>query len=172
MRKNIPQDGDCFQYSKNYLENTYIGKETKSFSKPPRLPLDIWNVCDEIFNNEPTTNNQTEQWCRNFTAEQPGIQTPGKSFLGLRREDTLTIKLLFKELKDKTCTDPKPAQLARILERNIRFELIVNSFDVCNLNYLSQITNNNFFIKSLVLFITVILSSFRINTNIKEIMLY
>jgi len=80
----------------------------------------------------------------------------------------LAIKLLFKELKDKTYIDPKPAQLARILERNIRFELIVNSFDVCNLNYLSQITNNNFFIKSLVLFITVILSSFRINTNIEE----
>ena len=35
-----------------------------------------------------------------------------------------------------------------------------------------QMINNNFFVKSLVLFITVILSSFRINTNIEEIMLY
>ena len=51
-----------FQYSKNYFENTYIGNETKSFKKPPRLPLEIWDVYDEILNNEPTTNcNQTER---------------------------------------------------------------------------------------------------------------
>ena len=96
-------------------------------------------------NNEPTTNNQTERWFRSFTADQPGIQTAGKSFLGLRREDTLA-KLLFKELKDKTYIDPKAAQSARILERNKRFKQIVNSFDVCNLNYRSHITNYNFFV--------------------------
>ena len=84
-------------------------------------------------NNEPTINNHTERWFRSFTADQPRIQTAGKSFLGLRCEDTLAIKLLFKEFKDETYTDPKPAQSARILERNIRFKLIVNSFDVCNL---------------------------------------
>ena len=61
------------------------------------FPLEIWNVCDEILINEPTTNNQTERWFRSFTADQPGIQTAGKSFLGLRRED-------FKELKDTTYT--------------------------------------------------------------------
>ena len=82
------------------------------------FPLEMWNVCDEILNNEPTTNNQTERWFRSFTANQPGIQTSGKSFLGLRREDTL-FKLLFKELKDKTYSDPKTVQSARILERNL-----------------------------------------------------
>jgi len=46
------------------------------------FPLEIWN-------NEATTNNQTERWFRSFTADQPGIQTAGKSFLGLRREDWL-----------------------------------------------------------------------------------
>ena len=61
------------------------------------FPLEIWNVCDEILINEPTTNNQTERWFRSFTADQPGIQTAGKSFLGPRRED-------FKELKDTTYT--------------------------------------------------------------------
>ena len=105
------------------------------------FPLEMWNVCDEILNNEPTTNNQTERWFRSFTADQPGIQTAGKSFLGLRREDTL-FKLLFKELKDKTYSDPKTVQSARILERNVRFKLIVNSFDLCNTNYLMQIINN------------------------------
>ena len=124
-----------------YFENTYIGKETKSFRKPPMFPLEMWNVCDEILNNEPTTNNQTERWFRSFTADQPGIQTAGKSFLGLRREDTLA-KLLFKELKNKTYSDPKTVQSARILERNVRFKLIVNSFDLCNTNYLMQIINN------------------------------
>ena len=68
---------------------------------------------------------------RSFKADQPGIQTAGKSFLGLRWEDTL-VKLLFKELKDKTYTDP--SQSTRILERNIWFKRIVNYFDVCNLN--------------------------------------
>ena len=58
---------------------------------------EIWNVCDEILINEPTTNNQTERWFRSFTADQPGIQTAGNSFLDLRRED-------FKELKDTTYT--------------------------------------------------------------------
>ena len=82
------------------------------------------------------------------------------------------VKLLFKELKEKTYTDPQPSQSARILERNIRLKQIVNYFDVCNLNYLLQIMNNIFFVKLLVLFITVMLSSFRINTNIEEIMLY
>ena len=61
------------------------------------FPLEIWNVCDEILINEPTTNNQTERWFRSFTADQPGIQTAGNSFLDLRRED-------FKELKDTTYT--------------------------------------------------------------------
>ena len=158
----------AFSAARIILRTLTLEREPRASVNPRGFLQKFGNVCDEIFNNEPTTNNQTEQWCRNFTAEQPGIQTPGKSFLDLRREDTLAIKLLFKELKDKTYIDPKPAQLARILERNIRFELIVNSFDVCNLNYLSQITNNIFFIKSLVLFITVILSSFRINTNIEE----
>jgi len=64
-----------FQYSKNYFENTYIGKGTKSFRKPPRLPLEICNVCDAILNNETTINNQ--RWFRSFTADQPGIQTAG-----------------------------------------------------------------------------------------------
>jgi len=63
-KKNILQDRDFFQYCQNYLENTYIGKGTKSFRKTPRLPLEILNVCDEILNNEPTTNNQTERWFR------------------------------------------------------------------------------------------------------------
>ena len=76
---------------------------------------------------------------RSFKADQPGIQTAGKSFLGLRWEYTL-VKLLFKELKDKTYTDSKPAQSARFLERNTRFKLIVNSVDVSN--YLIQIINN------------------------------
>ena len=48
------------------FENTYIGKGTESSRKPPRLPLDIWNVWDEIFNNEPTTNNQSERWFRQW----------------------------------------------------------------------------------------------------------
>jgi len=43
--KNILQDRDFLQYCQNYLENTYIGKGTKSFRKPPRLPLEILNVC-------------------------------------------------------------------------------------------------------------------------------
>ena len=98
MRKKY-SPGDFFQYCRNYLENTYIGKETKSFRKPPRLPLEIWNVCDEM-NKEPTTNNQTAQWYRSFTADQPGIQSAGKSFLGLKRRDSFA-KLLFKELKER-----------------------------------------------------------------------
>jgi len=65
----------------------------------------------------------------------------GKSFLGLRREDTLA-KLLFKELKDKTYIDLKAAHSARILERNKRFKQIVNSFDVSNTNYLMEIIDN------------------------------
>ena len=54
-------------------------------------------------------------------------------------------KLLFKELKDKTYSDRKTVQSARILERNVRFKLIVNSFDLCNTNYLMQIINNLIF---------------------------
>ena len=86
-------------------------------------------------------NSDYEWGFRSFTADQPGIQTAGKSFSGLRREDTLA-KLLFKELKDKIYSDPKTVQSARILERNVRFKLIVNSFDLCNTNYLMQIINN------------------------------
>ena len=51
-------------------------------------------------NKEPTTNNQTEQWYRSFTADQPGIQSAGKSFLGLKRRDSFA-KLLFKQLKER-----------------------------------------------------------------------
>jgi len=28
------------------------------------FPLEIWNVCDEILNDEPTINNQTKRWFR------------------------------------------------------------------------------------------------------------
>ena len=93
--------------------------------------------------NPPQTTKLNDGLVRSFKADQPGIQTAGKSFLGLRWEDTL-VKLLFKELKDKTYTDPQPSQSARILERNIRLKQIVNYFDVCNLNYLLQIMNNIF----------------------------
>ena len=61
---------------------------------------------------------KTERWFRSFTAVQPGIQTTGKSFLGLRRKGPLAVKLLLKELKDKTNTNPTPAQSARIFDRN------------------------------------------------------
>ena len=53
-----------------------------------------------------------------------------------------SLLLLFKERKDKTYTDSKPAQSARFLERNTRFKLIVNSVDVSNSSYLIQIINN------------------------------
>ena len=85
-----------------------------------------------IMNPQQTTK-LNDSLVRSFKADQPGIQTAGKSFLGLRWEYTL-VKLLFKELKDKTYTDPQPSQSTRIPERNIRFKLIVNYFDVCNLN--------------------------------------
>ena len=116
---------------RTFLRTLTIEKGTKSFRKPPRLSLEILNLRDEILNNEPTTNNQTKRWFKSFTADQPGIQN--------RREDTLA-KLLLKELKDKTYTDPKPVQSARTLERNIRFKLIVNSFDV--LQFKLSFTNN------------------------------
>ena len=83
------------------LKTLTIEKGTKSFRKPPRLSVEILNLRDEILNNEPTMNNQTKRWFKSFTADQPGIQN--------RREDTLA-KLLLKELKDKTYTDPKPVQ--------------------------------------------------------------
>ena len=82
-----------------------------------------------------------EPCCFVFEKRGKNILQDGKSFSGLRREDTLA-KLLFKELKDKTYSDPKTVQSARILERNVRFKLIVNSFDLCNTNYLMQIINN------------------------------
>ena len=44
------------------------------------LPLEIWNVCDDILIDEPTIYNQTERWFRSFTADQPGIQTAGSTF--------------------------------------------------------------------------------------------
>ena len=121
-RKNILQDGDFFQYSKNYFENTYHWKGNQKLQKTPEAFFRNLNLCDEILNNEPTTNNQTKQCFKSFTADQPGIQN--------RREDTLA-KLLLKELKDKTYTDPKLVQSARTLERNIRFKLIVNSPSIC-----------------------------------------
>ena len=37
--------------------------------EPPRLSLEIWNVCDDILIDEPTINNQTERWFRSFTAD-------------------------------------------------------------------------------------------------------
>ena len=48
-----------FQYCQNYFENPYIKKETKSFITP-EAPLEICDVCDEILNNEPNINNETE----------------------------------------------------------------------------------------------------------------
>jgi hypothetical protein len=61
--KNILQDRDFFQYCQNYLENTYIGKGTKS-KNPDASFRNFECLCNAILNNEPTINNQTERWFR------------------------------------------------------------------------------------------------------------
>jgi len=74
--------------------------EREPKAKTPRLPLEILNVCDEILNNESTINNQTERWFRSFTADQPEVQTAGKSLRPILIRSQLNRQEFLKEMFD------------------------------------------------------------------------
>ena len=59
------------------------------------------------------------------------MQTAGKAFTGIQREEVLAF-VNFKELKDNTYQDTQPQQTKDIQERYERFKCIIASFDICN----------------------------------------
>ena len=59
------------------------------------------------------------------------MQTAGKAFKGIQREEVLAL-VKFIELKDNTYQDTQPQQTKDILERYGRFKCIIASLDICN----------------------------------------
>ena len=70
------------------------------------------------------------------------MQTAGKAFKGIQREEVLAL-VKFRKLKDITYQDIQPQQTRDIQERYERFNCIIASFDIFNSRlFLTEIIKN------------------------------
>ena len=52
----------------DYVENNYIGRPQRRGRRPPRFPIDFWNIHDRIAGGLPRTNNSVEGFHRHIQA--------------------------------------------------------------------------------------------------------
>ena len=52
----------------DYVEDTYIGRPQRRGQRPPRFPIDFWNIHDRIADGLPCTNNSVEGFHRHIQA--------------------------------------------------------------------------------------------------------
>lgn len=65
----------------------------------PSFPIELWNVYNNVINDEPRTNNSLESWHKQFASDihsHPDIN----KLLNKFREEQKSMEFLYEQLKD------------------------------------------------------------------------
>ena len=124
----------------DYFENNYIGVVHRRGRRPPRFPLQLWNVKDRIEEEIPRTNNHVEAYHRHLQAAILAFHPNIWTFLQVLKKEEALRRV---EMIQMEAGEVPPPQKLRYRECNIRIKTIVKDYTNRNiLSYLRGIAHN------------------------------